>query len=42
MLDFEIEEAGSNLSVGQKQVICIMRAFLRVSKSIYIFKRNQR
>ena len=32
MLDFEIEEGGSNLSVGQKQVICIMRAFLRVRK----------
>jgi ABC-type multidrug transport system fused ATPase/permease subunit len=35
ILDYEIEEGGSNLSVGQKQVICIMRAFLRVS---YILK----
>ena len=30
-LDFEIEDSGSNLSVGEKQLICICRALLRVS-----------
>ena len=28
-LNFEIEEGGSNLSTGEKQLICIVRAILR-------------
>ena len=33
-LNQEIEEGGSNLSVGEKQLICITRAILRKSKII--------
>ena len=33
-LSQEIEEGGSNLSVGEKQLICITRAILRKSKII--------
>lgn len=35
ILDQEISESGSNLSVGEKQLICICRALLRVSTIIF-------
>ena len=33
-LDFEIKEGGSNLSSGEKQVLCICRALLQKSKIV--------
>lgn len=35
-LKFEIEEGGSNLSVGEKQLICISRAILRHNKIVIL------
>lgn len=39
-LDSVILERGSNLSVGQRQLICIARAVLRVSELLRIEKSN--
>ena len=35
-LDSEIQKSGSNLSVGQKQLVCLARAILKNSKLIII------
>ena len=32
LLNYQIEEAGKNLSMGQKQLICIARALIRKPK----------
>jgi ABC-type multidrug transport system fused ATPase/permease subunit len=35
-LDSEIQKSGSNLSVGQKQLICLARAIIKKSKILII------
>lgn len=35
-LDFQVSENGSNLSTGEKQLICICRAILRKSKVVIL------
>jgi len=36
ILDFEITEDGENLSDGEKQFVCIIRALLRQSKLVVL------
>jgi ABC-type multidrug transport system fused ATPase/permease subunit len=35
-LDAQINKAGSNLSVGQKQLLCLARAILKGSKILIV------
>jgi ABC-type multidrug transport system fused ATPase/permease subunit len=41
-LDAEIQKAGSNISVGQKQLICLARAIIKNSKILIIDEGNNK